>query len=239
MRRAPSTRRSDRSGQAAIPRLTAGASGGASRLSASSLASRARRASTASQVTQANTPRNERTGKASSRASVNASAPAKSAARAVSGPNAACNRSLRSSPSAKRQVSRRTPLRLDPGIIGHCVWRSRWTGRSTTPRAVPPPGCTPVSAWTNRRFASGIVPYSFDIGAPSDRCILVFAERAVTVREVRITVQEIHAAPRDRESDWASARRAPSPSRIPEGNQGPRPRPERASEVANRRTGPV
>src|SRR5262245_997241 len=38
------------------------------------------------------------------------------------------------------------PLRALPAMVGHCVCRPRWTGRSTVPRAVPEPGCRAVRA---------------------------------------------------------------------------------------------
>src|SRR5579875_2548179 len=101
------------------------------------------------------------------------------------------------------------PLRLEPGMIGHCVCRSRWMGKSTTPKAVPEPGCSEVWAWRKSNsvtvdvagvaVVSAIGPHSFQVAAPALRPI--FGQVGQSVGQVvGKRIEKIHAARRGGEA---------------------------------------
>ena len=111
-------------------------------------------------------------------------------------------------------------------MVGHCVCRSRCTGKSTTPSAVPDPGCRAVCGMEEQHFRHlradrrrshhSSVHTSFQIAAPSLRLIVgIIGQGGGQIIGKRI--EEVHSCrPRQRSgSAW--------------GRPGPGPQPETAT----------
>src|SRR5262249_53076727 len=110
-----------------------------------------------------------------------------------------------------RQASRRTPLRVLPAMVGQPVGRSRWTGRSTVPRAVPAPGWTEAWAYrpsrapaTGETVTSGIGPHSWQGEAPALRDAVALGRFLVGAQGARgrvgVALDEVDSAGRDGEA---------------------------------------